>query len=623
MIHNISKLIGNKEERIRIMFMGGILLCAALMTFWFHGLSGSDEVLAHLFLVPIIMASIWWQKNGLYVAVSLGAILIISHLYHNMFILTYDDYSHVAVFILVAYVVAIMSKKTSRSKGALRESEEKYRNLFHNAQVGVVWIVPEDGRVVDTNRRLAEMFGYASMREFKEKHIVTEHYVDPGVHAQFLAKVEKDGRLENFEARHRRLDGEIIWLRYSGRLNSRMNLLELVVVDVTEEKLAEMALRESEEKYRNLFDNAYVGIARASIRGGTILEANRKAAEILGYENVVDLQGRSLIFEVYADKGNCEALLAEIFRNGKIEDFETRITRKDGEIIWIRYSGRAYPEQGYIEGVILEITAEKAARDELLESEEALKGINRQLLEEGKKRRYLSGRLIDLLERDRKRISMDLHDQVGQDLTTLKIDLEILLRKLGPKEAALSGKINAARDKAVKAIRDIKEISSGLRPSVLDHLGLAPALKELCDIMNQQAIVHIDFFCPEKIYDLDSAIEVALYRIVQEGLTNMLKHSGAQKGFVTLIEKGEMITLSVEDDGVGIPKRDDDGFNTLSKGMGLLIMEERAVYLGGSFLVDSSGGGGTTLLAEIPGKWGAPKNNSPDIFHAPLGREAG
>ncbi len=489
MIIEKSENTGNTEKKTRIIVMSGILLCAVLMTFWFHGVLESDTVFTHLFYIPIIMASIWWQRKGLLVALFLAAILIISHIENKLFVVAYNDYLRAAGFILIAVVVAGLSEKISRSEAALRKSEEKYRTLFENAQVGIVRTTIEDGRV---------------------------------------------------------------------------------------------------------------------------LEANRREAEIVGYDSTEHLKGQFIFSKQYADKGEREAMLSEILRTGKIDNFETRLIRKDGEIIWLRYSARAYPEKGHIEGIMADITAEKAAMDALLESEKALRNKNLELLLEGRKRRYLSEKLINLLERDRKRISMDLHDQVGQDLTTLKMDLEMLLSKLGPNEKAWGGKINAMRNKAVKAIRDIKEISSGLRPSVLDHLGLVPALKELCDTMNEQADVHIDFFCPSKTCDLDSAIEVAIYRIVQEGLTNMVKHSRARKGFVTLIRKGEMITLSVEDDGIGFPKQDNDKSNTFGKGMGLLIMEERAVHLGGSFHVDSSEGGGTTLLAEIPIK-----------RDAPLGREVG
>ncbi len=479
----------NSEKKTRFIVMGGILLCAVLMTFWFHGVLKSDTVFTHLFYIPIIMASIWWQRKGLLVALFLSAILIISHFENKLLVVAYNDYLRAAGFILIAGVVAGLSQKISRSEAALRKSEEKYRTLFENAQVGIVRTTIEDGRV---------------------------------------------------------------------------------------------------------------------------LEANRREAEIVGCDSTEHLKGQFIFSKQYADKGAREAMLSEILRRGKIDNFETRLIRKDGEIIWLRYSARAYPEKGHIEGIMADITAEKAAMDALLESEKALRNANLELLLEGRKRRYLSEKLIDLLERDRKRISMDLHDQVGQDLTTLKIDLEMLLGKLGPNEEVWGCEINAIRDKTVKAIRDIKEISSELRPSILDHLGLVPAIKELCDTMNEQAAVHIDFFCPSKACDLDSPIQVAVYRIVQESLTNLLKHSRARKGFITLIEKDEMITLSVEDDGIGFPKQANGESDTLGKGMGLLIMEERAVHLGGSFHVDSSNRGGTTLLVEIPIKRDAPLGREVD-----------
>ena len=231
----------------------------------------------------------------------------------------------------------------------------------------------------------------------------------------------------------------------------------------------------------------------------------------------------------YVETGRRKDIIGKARETGFFDEDELSIRRGDGSIIWVHISGRICPEKGYFEGIMTDITSEKAARDALLESEESLRRMNRQLLTEGRKRRYLSERLIDLLERDRKQIAMDLHDQVGQDLTTLKMDLELLLRNVGSKEERWGNRIGAARDKAIKAIREVKEISSGLRPSVLDHLGLVPALKELCQTMDQQGGIQIDFFCRNRILGLGSEKEVSIYRIVQEALTNMVKHSKAQK----------------------------------------------------------------------------------------------
>ena len=475
MFEKIPQVIGNKRERNRIVLMGGILFSAAFTTPWFHSVLKNDAVFTHLFYFPIILASIWWRKKGLMVAFFLAAVLITSHV-HNQ-IQGDNDYFRAAIFILVAYVVAGLSEKILRSEKALRESEERYRNIF---------------------------------------------------------------------------------------------------------------------------DNAQVGLFRSTVKNGTILEANQRIADILGFGTREELMKAYKTSRHYAETGRRKEIIGKARETGFFDEDELAIKRRDGSVIWVHISGRICPEEGYFEGIMTDITSEKAAMDALLESEKNLRRINRQLLKEGRKRRYLSERLIDLLERDRKQISMDLHDQVGQDLTTLKMDLDMLLRSFGSEEAPWGGRINAIRDKASKVIRDVKEISSGLRPSVLDHLGLVPALKELCQAMDQQAGIQIDFFCRKNFCSLGPEKEVSVYRIVQEALTNMVKHSKAQKGFVSLVEKNDMILLSIEDDGIGFEMEKKGVSDQWRDCLGLLIMEERVVRLGGSFRAESGIGAGTILLVEIP-----------------------
>lgn len=244
-------------------------------------------------------------------------------------------------------------------------------------------------------------------------------------------------------------------------------------------------------------------------------------------------------------------------------------------------------------GVARDITARKQAKD-------ALMSLNKKLLVEHKQRKLLSKRLISLLENDRRQVAMELHDHVGQTLTTLKMDLETILSKLNPADATLKDSILLAQDKAVQAMDDVQNIARGLRPSILDTLGLVPALRELFNNIKQRTDMEIHFFAQNIPERFDPEKELAIYRITQEALTNVLKHARAKKVFVNLAKEGKFITLGIEDNGVGF---DQNKIMKITRGkgpLGLLIMQERTVQLDGEFSADSRIGSGTHLLVRIP-----------------------
>jgi len=212
----------------------------------------------------------------------------------------------------------------------------------------------------------------------------------------------------------------------------------------------------------------------------------------------------------------------------------------------------------------------------------------------------LSKRLIDLLEKDRHEIAMELHDHIGQVLTSLKINLEIIGSQLKPPKTELASQIKAAEQKAIQALKDIKSISHGLKPSTLDALGLESSLRELFNEIQKGADMQIHFFSRNVPPRFARKKELAVYRIAQEALTNVLKHARAKDVHVNLAKKDKVLSLSVEDDGVGFIR---DEAVKISKGkgsLGLFIMRERAIQLGGELRIESQPGKGTLVLVEIP-----------------------
>ncbi|MGD8387256.1 MAG: PAS domain-containing sensor histidine kinase [Desulfobacteraceae bacterium] len=359
---------------------------------------------------------------------------------------------------------------------------------------------------------------------------------------------------------------------------------------------AQATLKESEEKYRGLFTNARVGLFCTTIAEGRFLEANQTMADILGYDTPASLIRECLIMRCYVSPTERQSILDAALSTGEIQNVETQLFRRDRKRIWVRITGRILPEERCIEGVAVDITGIKRIQATLKRANDTMHG-------EHKKRKRLSRKLITTLEQSQQRLAMELHDQVGQELTTLKMDLELALKspcQNFPDRLPCRDRMASARDKAAKTIQSIRAICSGLRPTVLEDLGLVSAISGLCEQIQAHSAIRIRFFTKNIPEHMDEEKALAVYRIAQEALTNIVRHSKANEAFVSLIRREEHLLLSIEDNGKGFERASPMGPSASPEGLGLLIMEERAVLLEGRFQQESHLGVGTQLWAEIP-----------------------
>jgi len=327
---------------------------------------------------------------------------------------------------------------------------------------------------------------------------------------------------------------------------------------------------------------------------GTLVEFNEMAHKNLGYTREEFAKIKISDFEVIESEEEVAKHIRKIIKEGA-DSFETKHRTKGGEIRDINTSTRAIsiPGKDFIQSICRDITDRKRM-------EEALKRANEELLKEYNQRKMLSKRLIDLLEKDRRQIAMELHDHIGQMLTSCKIDLEILYDRLEDLKPELRPHVKAIQEKAVQIMKDVKSISHGLRPTMIDTLGVVSSLRDLFNGVQQQTNMEVNFFCRRMPKHFDQGKELAIYRIAQEALTNVIRHARAKNVFVNLVKKDGKLSLSVEDDGVGF---DQDKVMKTSKRkvpLGLLIMRERTVQLDGEFIIESQPGKGTHVLVEIP-----------------------
>jgi signal transduction histidine kinase len=242
---------------------------------------------------------------------------------------------------------------------------------------------------------------------------------------------------------------------------------------------------------------------------------------------------------------------------------------------------------------VIDLTAQKQVELRLTE-------LNARLEKEEAQRRLLSQRLMVMIENDRRGVAMELHDHFGQVMTTLKLDLEMLAAGLQDADPKLRLRVEDAAAKATRTIGDLKVMASGLMPSTIENLGLMPALQALIDDVRSSTELDIHFFSSGVPERFDHEKELALYRIAQESINNIVKHAGARRVDVNLVQKDGVVSLSVEDDGVGFAY--DEETKQLWQGgpLGLHIMRERATQFGGELTLDARPGEGAHVLVEIP-----------------------
>ncbi|MGC2530084.1 MAG: sensor histidine kinase [Candidatus Acidiferrum sp.] len=205
----------------------------------------------------------------------------------------------------------------------------------------------------------------------------------------------------------------------------------------------------------------------------------------------------------------------------------------------------------------------------------------------------LSARLVEAQEEERRSISRELHDEVGQSLGALLVEAGQLSKLVSPEDRVTQAQIAHIKSVAESAVKSIRDIALLLRPPMLDDLGLVPALEWQAREISRRSDVEVEVHSQSVSEDLGDETKVTVYRLVQEALNNAATHASAKNAKVSVIQNEDKITVEITDDG--------DGFDPERKrGMGILGMEERVRRLGGSFAIKSSPGRGATVSAEIP-----------------------
>jgi PAS domain S-box-containing protein len=368
-------------------------------------------------------------------------------------------------------------------------------------------------------------------------------------------------------------------------LLSQLGVLNNLIVTTIERKLVHELLRKSEQRFRCLFQDAPIGIALESIEG-KLLFVNPALCSILGYTEDELLRMRCTDFSD-PDIFDEELILFQKLQEGSIAHYkvEKRFVRKDGDKIWARadVSLLKNQEQGVplVVGMVEDITDRKNAEQELERTRSELQ--------------QLAGHLIQAQEEERHRLSRELHDDISQRLALISVELDLLSASLEDSGWEPEGQQAFQLKMQIDNLTtDIHQLSHQLHSAKLQSLGLPIALDELCKhVSRQHPHITVDFHPAIPDYSFPPEISLCFFRVAQEALTNVIRHSKAGRVTVQLSSMDHIYRLAIKDSGVG--------FDTAlcGQGIGLVSMRERLRLIGGQLTVDSVTGEGTQVTAEV------------------------
>jgi PAS domain S-box-containing protein len=361
-----------------------------------------------------------------------------------------------------------------------------------------------------------------------------------------------------------------------------------------ERRLAEAEIRRAEEQYRLLVKNLPSIVYKGYKDWSVDFFDKKKIESALGYK-LEDFLSRKIKWSdviVEDDLENARREFIQAMAEDKSYVREYRIKTKGGEILWIQDRGQIVCDKSgeieYLSGVFFDITDHKHTDEALRKSEKEL--------------RFLSAELLNAQETERARFARELHDGIGQALSTMKVRIETLA-KIGRSDVSqlrveeLENLVPMIRE----TIEEVRNTCMDLRPSTLDSLGIVPTIDWFSrEFQTTYPFIQIEKEIDIRETDVPDPLKIVIYRIVQEAFNNAAKHSGAKIILVSLARTDGEIKLAVQDNGRGFDPEDLLSVDTAERGFGLTSMKERTELSGGSFSIESGIGEGTTIRATWP-----------------------
>jgi PAS domain S-box-containing protein len=521
-----------------------------------------------------------------------------------------------------------------QAEEALRESERRFRTIFDQAPIGMAVINSATGQFRRINKKYCEIAGYP------HKELLTRTFHDITHPDDLQADLDNmtrmmEGRIHNFqmEKRYIRKDGAIVWvnlmcvsLGWDHETDRRFHIA--MVKDITERKRAEEGLR---QRSRQQAIEAELSLLAATVPDlssllNTVTKLASNALEV-DYCEVLELLPNDMELQLRASAGWKDDRIGQVWtaetgslahavlqsnkpvirtlpdntrfggppwlhKHGAVDVMHVRIHGKEnpwGVLGVYAAGGRTFSRDDV--NFFQTISSILATAIERMQAEDVLRSANQTL-------RTLSRQLLQVQEEDRRTIARDLHDEIGQSLTAIKLNVERAQRTSD----------RAARERIMKdciqitdsVLNQVRNLSLDLHPSILDDLGLSYALKWYADRQAERAGLKVEVAADPSEPRLPQDVEIACFRIAQEALTNVVRHAQASRASITLKRLATRVELRIQDDGIGFDARTVQSSMDGGTNIGLTGMRERARLVGGEVHVKSAPQKGTEITAIVP-----------------------
>lgn len=485
---------------------------------------------------------------------------------------------------------ADVSKRTSQIREAYevlelevakhKRSVDQYKDLLQASPDPTVY-VDFEGVILEINLEVEQIFGYRRDELIGQKIeiLVPETLRDD--HPRYRQRYSRNpvrrpmGAKSNLFAQCK--DGQELPVEISlnPALFSGNKCIIASIHNISLRYGVESALKDSREHLRQLLESTHAIPWEADIQTWSFTYVGAQAAELLGYPCERWLKKDFWVNHIHPDD---KPWVIEYCRKSSQQldnyEFEYRMIAKDGRIIWLHDIVNVVRENSKsigLRGFMIEVTERKR-------SEKLL--------------RELTARVIAAQEDEQKRIARELHDDLSQELALIAVELDLLGKDLPKNQNAIIRKLADVQVMALEASSAVHKISHRLHPAMLDQLGLAAAIGGYCNEISSRHGLQIEFNNLTKPGHIPADISLCFYRVLQESIQNVLKHSGSDKIRVKLFSKGDEVYLTVQDEGCGFHVDPNADY-----GLGLTSMAERMELNGGIFRISSEPGKGTKVTA--------------------------
>jgi len=483
---------------------------------------------------------------------------------------------------LILFTQVITARK--RAEEALRASEERFAKIFNLSpfRMGILRI--RDGVVLEVNDSWTRDTGFSRNEIINQPIFTLSPLMDDGVAEKIREVLTAHQAVSNMEVRFRTKNGRDVIA------NTSAVIIDLdgepcylwAANDITERKHAEEALQASESRFSIAFNSNPMLATISMLEGGRFLAVNDSFVALTGYSREEAVGHTALELNLWPNPEDRRNVMDKLKKETRVRDFEAAIRLKNGEERLLLLSIEKIELDGQV--CLLHVGDDITLRKR---AEQAM--------------RALSARLHSAREEEGTRIAREIHDELGGALTGLKWDLEKIDKTLnglanGPQLAEVRTRIGSMTTLIETTINIVRRIAAELRPGVLDDLGLAAAIEWQIEQFQSRSGLKCHLTNNANEIELDREKATAVFRILQEILTNVLRHAQAANLYVKLVRTKHYFEVEVKDDGRGITESQ----RMNSRSLGLLGMKERALLVGGDVRVTGKEGAGTTVVVRVP-----------------------